>query len=57
VRDIIAGIFMIIVTFGLLHLGEMFGRSDRNKSIKSGESIILDNSSYKCKLTNTLEQK
>ena len=56
-EEITESIFLIIVIFGLLNLGEFFGEYERNKMIKSGELIIINNSSYKCKLINTLEEK
>jgi len=56
-EEITASAFLVFILFGMLTIGESFGDYKRNKMIKAGELIILENSSYKCKLVNTLEEK
>ena len=53
IRFSILAIFASFVFYQILEIKDNMVKL----KIKSGESIILDNSSYKCKLTNTLEQK
>ena len=54
-EDIFTSIFAIVITISFLIL--LVESTNNLKAIKSGELIIINNSSYKCKMINTLEEK
>jgi len=51
---ILAVIFAIL---GLLGIGMGMGYSLKERKIITGKTIIIDNSSYRCKMIKTLKEK
>lgn len=50
---LLAAFFAGVFSYGLI----VYHLATPDKSIARGEMIIIDNSSYKCKMINTLKEK
>lgn len=56
-EDTFGYVFLLVILLGVLYLIDILDEMKVEPKIKAGQLIILDNSSYKCKQINTLEEK
>ena len=55
--DVLAIAIIGTIIIGILNLGVFIGDNAAMNKIKSDKLIIIDNSSYRCKMVKTLEEK
>ena len=55
--DKFESLIMLAVMFAILGMGVGVGVSLLERKIRNGKLIIIDNSSYSCKMVNTLKDE